>query len=148
MQELTLAMIKPHLLREYEDLAAVETILSYYRREGLRVVATRRFQFSKDLAEEFYHDHFGKPFFQGLVDEMTSGECIALLLQGEDAINKVRQINGATDSSQAEVGTIRHLYGHKKLCPQNAVHGSDGPKSAAQEIKLVFGDLTKFELNS
>jgi nucleoside-diphosphate kinase len=91
----------------------------------------------KSKWQEFYAEHASKPFFDGLIEAMTSGISIALVLEGENAVATVRRLNGATKPSKAAPGTIRKLYG--TAGPRNAVHGSDSAESARREIRFFFG---------
>ena len=90
-----------------------------------------------NLAEKFYNVHKGKPFFDELVKFMTSGEIVALVLERENAIGKLREIVGNTDSNLAEDGTIRNKFGTDK--GQNAIHASDAQETANYEISVIFG---------
>src|SRR2546425_9569831 len=92
---------------------------------------------TREEAQAFYAEHQGKPFFNDLVEYMTSGPVLLTCLEREDAIQNLRRVVGATDPAQAEAGTIRKLYGESKQ--MNSVHASDGPPSAEREVKLFFG---------
>jgi nucleoside-diphosphate kinase len=89
-----------------------------------------------DKVEAFYAEHVGKPFFDGLKEFMTSGNVVAMVLEGDDAIARCRKVMGATNPEKADEGTIRKLYAASMT--ENAVHGSDAPESAAREIAFYF----------
>jgi nucleoside-diphosphate kinase len=132
--ERTLVLIKPDAM---ERRLAGE-ILGRFERRGLSVRAARLVQVDRELAERHYAEHVEKPFFGELVDFITSAPTLALVLEGESAISVVRTTMGATNPTSAAPGTIR---GDLALAmPDNLVHGSDSPESAAREIGLWFGD--------
>ena len=103
---------------------------------GLRVVASRRIQMSKDQAEGFYSVHRERPFFNDLVKFMTSGPVVVQVLEGEDAVKRNRDIMGATNPANADEGTIRKVYAES--IEANSVHGSDSDENAAIEIAFFF----------
>ena len=131
-RERTLSLIKPDAAKRN----LIGKIIAQLEEGGLRVVAQKRLRLTRAEAETFYAAHREKPFFQELVDFITSGPIIAQVLEGEGAIARNRALMGATDPAQADSGTIRQLYG-SSIC-ENAVHGSDSAASAASEIKLFF----------
>jgi nucleoside-diphosphate kinase len=134
--ERTLVLIKPDALRR--RLAG--EILARFERRGLDIVGARLLMVDRLLAAEHYAEHAEKPFFGELVDFITSGPTIALVLQGESAISVVRKTMGATNPTDAEPGTIR---GDLALAmPDNLVHGSDSAVSAEREIGLWFADAS------
>ena len=134
MPERTLVLVKPDAVRR--GLAG--EILARFERRGLVMCAARLVRVSRDLAERHYAEHAEKPFFAELVEFITSGETLALVLEGEGAIAVVRTTMGATNPAQAAPGTIR---GDLALSmPDNLVHGSDAPETAEREIALWFGD--------
>ena len=134
MPERTLVLVKPDAVRR--GLAG--EILARFERRGLVVRAARLVRVSRDLAERHYAEHAEKPFFGELVEFITSGDTLALVLEGEGAIAVVRTTMGATNPAQAAPGTIR---GELALSmPDNLVHGSDAPETAEREIALWFGD--------
>ena len=104
---------------------------------GLKIVAQKRIRMTKTQAETFYAEHQGKPFFDGLVEFMTSGATIVQVLEGENAIAHYREIMGATNPEKAAPGTIRAEFAESM--GRNSVHGSDSPTSAAREIAYWFG---------
>ena len=113
-------------------------ILARYVTNGLIIVGIAKFDMNERDAKKFYDIHKNKPFFDDLVTTMI-GPTIALLLEGEDAIQKVRKLNGATNPREAKEGTLRAEFGRKEKGPFNAVHGSDSIESASRESFSVFG---------
>jgi nucleoside-diphosphate kinase len=130
--ERTLTMIKP------DATAAGNTgnILAKLEADGFKIVGMKKVKLTKELAEGFYAVHKERPFFGELVSFMTSGPITAACLEREDAIKKLRDVMGATDSKKADEGTIRNLYGTD--IERNAIHGSDSPENAAIEIAFHF----------
>jgi nucleoside-diphosphate kinase len=132
--ERTLVLIKPDAI---ERRLAGE-ILGRFEQRGLALRAGRLLTVDRELAERHYAEHREKPFYDELVAFITSGPTLALVLEGESAISVVRTTMGATNPTAAAPGTIR---GDLALAmPDNLVHGSDSPESAAREIELWFGD--------
>ena len=113
-------------------------IISKFEDAGLRVVASRRIQMTREQAEGFYAVHKERPFFGELVDFMISGPVVIQVLEGEDAIAKNREVMGATNPENAAPGTIRKDFALS--VGENSVHGSDAPETAAEEIKFFFKD--------
>ncbi len=132
--EQTLSIIKPDGVQKN----LIGEIYSRFEKAGLQIVAARMLQLSQEQAERFYAVHRERPFFKDLVSYMTSGPVVVQALQGEDAVNKNRQIMGATDPAKADEGTIRAEFAES--IEENIVHGSDAPETAAQEIAYFFGD--------
>jgi nucleoside-diphosphate kinase len=132
--ERTLVLVKPDAMRR--ELAG--EILARFERRGLQVRAARLLTVDRSLAEEHYSEHTEKPFFGELVDFITSGPTLALVLEGEGAIKLVRTTMGATNPADAAPGTIRGDF--SLSMPDNLVHGSDAPESAEREIALWFPD--------
>jgi nucleoside-diphosphate kinase len=130
--ERTFSIIKPNAVRK----GVIGPIVARFEEEGLRIAAMRMVHLSRQEAEGFYAVHKGKPFFGGLIDFMTSGPCVVMVLEGEGAILKNREIMGATNPANAAEGTLRKLYADSLT--ENAVHGSDAPETAAQEIAWFF----------
>lgn len=128
----TFGIIKPDSVKKKVS----GKILSKIEENGLAVVAIKKLQLSKAQAEMFYEVHRGKPFYEGLVEFMISGPVFVMALEGENAIAQWRTIMGATDPAKAAEGTLRKLYGAN--VGENAVHGSDAPETAAQEISFFF----------
>jgi len=130
--ERTLSIIKPDAVAKN----AIGAIIARFETAGLRVVAARMFHLSREKAEGFYAVHKNRPFFPELVAFMTSGPVLVQVLEGENAVEKNRQIMGATNPAEAEPGTIRADFAHE--ITENAVHGSDSPENAATEIAYFF----------
>ena len=132
--EQTLSIIKPDGVQKN----LIGEIYCRFEKAGLQIVAAKMLQLSQEQAEGFYAVHRERPFFNDLVSYMTSGPVVVQALQGDDAINKNRQIMGATDPAKADEGTIRAEFAES--IEENIVHGSDAPETAAQEIAYFFGD--------
>jgi nucleoside-diphosphate kinase len=132
--ERTLSIIKPDAVAKN----IIGEIYSRFEKNGLRIIAARMMQLSRAQAEGFYSVHRERPFFKPLVEFMTSGPVIVQVLEGENAINKNRELMGATNPKDAAPGTIRADFA--TTVDENAVHGSDGPDTAKQEIAFFFGD--------
>lgn len=132
MTEQTLSIIKPDAVAK----GSIGAILAKFEQAGLKLVALKMMQLSREDAEGFYIEHKGKGFFDDLVDFMTSGPITVQILEGEDAIAKNRELMGATDPQQADPGTIRAEFATS--IDANAVHGSDSPEAAAREIGFFF----------
>ena len=130
--ERTLSLIKPDAV----DKNVIGQIYHRFEDAGLRIVAARMLRLRRDEAEQFYAVHRARPFFNGLVEFMTSGPIMAQVLEGENAIAKYREIMGATDPARAAAGTIRADFAAN--VEQNAVHGSDSAATAAVEIAFFF----------
>jgi nucleoside-diphosphate kinase len=131
----TLILVKPDAFAR----GLTGAIIARFERKGLRLVALNLVTMTRDLAERHYAEHEGKPFFAGLVEFITSGPLVALVLEGEQAIAAARQVIGATDPLQATTGSIRGDYALE--VGENMVHGSDAPESATREIGLFFPNL-------
>ena len=138
MSERTLAIIKPDAVKKN----VIGDIISRYENAGLRPVAMKLMQMSKPVAEGFYAVHKSRPFFGSLCDFMSSGPAVVLVLQGENAIKKNRELMGATDPAKADADTIRKAHGTN--IEFNAVHGSDSPETAAFEIGYFFPGMDIF----
>jgi nucleoside-diphosphate kinase len=133
--ERTLSIIKPDATRR--NLTG--EIVARFEKAGLRVVASRRIRLSDAQAKAFYAVHTGKPFFDGLVEYMTSGPVVVQVLEGDNAIARNREVMGATNPEKAAPGTIRKDFAESMTA--NSVHGSDAPETAAAEVKFFFSDL-------
>ena len=133
--ERTLAIIKPDAV----DRKCAGRILTRIEEEKFRIVAMRMERLSREKAEGFYAVHRERPFFNDLTAFMSSGPCIAMVLEAEGAIAKWREIMGATDPAKAADGTIRKLFATN--IERNASHGSDAPETAATEIAYFFGGI-------
>ncbi|WP_136066548.1 nucleoside-diphosphate kinase [Modicisalibacter radicis] len=129
----TLSIIKPDAVAKN----VIGEIVSRFEKAGLRVVAAKMLQLSREQAEGFYTEHKERGFFGELVGFMTSGPVTVLVLEGDDAIAKNRELMGATNPKEAAPGTIRADYAQS--IDANAVHGSDSPESAEREVAYFFG---------
>ncbi len=130
--ERTLVMIKP----DGVERGLVGEIISRFERKGLKIRALKMFRFTREQAEEFYKVHKGKSFFNDLIEYITSGPVVAMVLEGDSAIKVVRLMIGPTDGREAPPGTIRGDYALSKS--RNIVHASDSPENAEFEISVVF----------
>lgn len=130
--ETTLVIVKP------DGVLAKITgeVISRIERKGLRIVQIKKFKFPKEVAKKFYSVHEGKSFYSELVDYITSGDVVAMTVEGEAAVRVVRTLIGPTDASQAPPGTVRGDFGES--ISRNVVHASDSTESAKYEISLVF----------
>ncbi len=133
--ERTLVLVKPDSVAR----GLVGQIIARYEAKGLTLVALELRTVSSELAAQHYEEHVGRPYYPGLVEFVTSGPLVAMVLEGERAIGAVRLLNGSTDSAVAAPGTIR---GDLSLSnSRNLVHASDSPETAAHEIDLWFPGL-------
>lgn len=132
--ERTLVIIKPDAVQR----GLIGEITSRLERRGLKIVGMRLEQISRETAQKHYAEHEGKPFYQGLVDYITSSPSVLMVLEGPDAIAITRTTMGATKPAEATPGTIRADFG--LMIGRNLVHGSDSPESARREVALFFGD--------
>ena len=130
--ERTFSIIKPDAVKAGKAGAIMQHLID----GGLRPVAVKMVHLTQKEAEGFYYVHKARPFFGQLVEFMTSGPCIAQVLEGENAIARNRELMGATDSKKAAAGTIRQKFGTD--IEKNAVHGSDAPETAKYEIGFFF----------
>ena len=130
--ERTLSIIKPDATRKNY----IGKIIARFEEEGLKIAAVRKVHLSRREAEGFYAVHAGRGFFGELCDFMSSGPCVVMVLEGENAIARNREIMGATNPANAAEGTLRKLYAAS--IGENAVHGSDAPETAATEIAYFF----------
>jgi nucleoside-diphosphate kinase len=133
--ERTLSIIKPDATRR--NLTGA--INDRFEKNGLRVIAQKRLRLSQDLAERFYAVHAERPFYRSLVSFMTSGPVVVQVLEGENAVQKNRDVMGATDPAKAAAATIRKDFA--ETIEANSVHGSDSAENAAQEIAFFFSDI-------
>ena len=134
--EQTLSIVKPDAVRKN----LIGKILARFEAAGLRIVAARMMQLSREQAEAFYAVHRDRPFFRDLVEFMTSGPIMVQVLEGEGAIMKNRDLMGATDPKKAAPGTIRADFAES--IDANAVHGSDGVETARTEVTFFFPAMT------
>ena len=131
--ERTLSIIKP----DGVEKNIIGKIYSRFEKAGLRIVEAKMLHLSQEQAEGFYDVHKERPFFNDLVDYMTSGPVMVQVLEGQDAINLNRKLMGATNPEEADEGTIRKDFADS--IERNTVHGSDGPDTASIEIEYFFG---------
>ncbi len=132
--EQTLSIIKPDAVAK----GVIGKIMDRFETNGLRIAAAKKMQLSQADAEAFYAVHSERPFFKDLVDFMISGPVVVMVLEGEGAMAKNRDLMGATNPQEAEPGTIRADFADS--IDANAVHGSDSLENAANEIKFFFSD--------
>lgn len=132
--ERTFSIIKPDAVAKN----VIGEIVSRFEKNGLRVIAMKMLHLTKEQAQGFYAVHKERPFYNDLVKFMTSGPVVVQVLEGENAVKKNRELMGATNPAEAAAGTIRADFA--KTVDENAVHGSDAPETAAQEIEFFFGD--------
>jgi nucleoside-diphosphate kinase len=133
--ERTLILVKPDAFAR--NLTG--EIIARFERKGLRLAALQQMTMTRELAARHYAEHEGKPFYEELVAFITSGPLVAMVLEGESAVEAARQVIGATNPLQASPGSIRGDYAIE--VGQNMVHGSDATESAAREVGLFFPDL-------
>jgi len=132
--ERTLVIIKPDAVQR----GLIGEITARFERRGLKIAAMRLETVSRETAEQHYGEHEGKPFYDGLVDYITSSPSVLMVLEGPGAIAITRTTMGATKPAEANPGTIRADFGLE--IGRNLVHGSDSVESAAREVELFFGD--------
>ncbi len=132
--ERTFSIIKPDAVARN----VIGQIYSRFEGGGLRIVASKMLHLTREQAENFYAVHRERPFFKDLVEFMTSGPVMVQVLEGENAIRKNRELMGATNPQEAEPGTIRADFA--STVDENAVHGSDAPETAIEEIRFFFGE--------
>ena len=133
--EKTLILVKPDAFAR----GLTGEIIARFENKGLKIVALRHMTVTEDLAKRHYAEHDGKPFFGELVEFITSGPLVALVLEGQDAVKAARQVIGATNPLEATTGSIRGDFA--VAVGQNMVHGSDSAESAEREANLFFPDL-------
>ena len=132
MIEKTLSIIKPDAVeRNLEN-----KIKSFFSEKNLKILKSKKIKISKDEASEFYKVHQTKPFYDVLCDYLSSGPIIVMILEGDNAVSKNRELMGATDPLKAEEGTLRKMYGIS--IDKNSVHGSDSVENAKTEIDFFF----------
>jgi len=130
--ERTYLMVKPDGVQRN----LVGEIITRFEKRGFKIVGLKMLRISRELAEKHYGEHVGKPFFEPLVQYITSGPVVAMVIEGKDAVSAAREMMGATNPLKAAPGTIRGGYGID--IGRNVIHGSDSPASAAREIALFF----------
>jgi nucleoside-diphosphate kinase len=130
MTQQSYTMIKPDAIAKKDKIVAMITDA------GFKIVKSKDMQMDSEFAGKFYAEHQGKPFFDGLVEFMTSGPVYAMVIEKENCIADFRDFIGNTNPTKAKSGSIRSLFGGE--LPHNAIHASDSPKSASREISLIF----------
>ncbi len=135
MTERTLSIIKP----DGVERNLIGEVIRRIEAQDLKIMAVKMIKMTKEQARGFYAVHEGKPFFESVTDFMSSGPCVVMVLEGEDAIKKYRSLMGATNFKDAAEGTIRREYATD--IERNIVHGSDSPETAAFEIGYFFSSL-------
>ena len=137
--ERTLSIVKPDGVQKH----LIGEVMKRFEGRGLKIVGLKMISMDKKEAEGFYAVHRGKPFFESLTSFMSSGPSVVMVLEGEVAISKTRELMGATDPKQAKEGTLRQQFASN--IEKNVVHGSDAPETAAFEIKYFFNGLEMFD---
>jgi len=132
MIEQTLSIIKPDAVKRNLE----SKIKNFFEKNNLKILKIKKVKISKEEASEFYKIHQTKPFYNGLCNYLSSGPVIVMILMGENAVSKNRQLMGATDPMNAEEGTLRKMYGIS--IDKNSVHGSDSIENAKTEINFFF----------
>lgn len=138
MSNITFSIVKPDAVRN----GKTGPILAMINEAGFEIVAMRMVHINVMQAESFYEVHRGKPFFEALVEFMTSGPIVVMILRHENAVNEFRKLIGATDPKKADPGTIRKLFAVS--VQMNAVHGSDSDENAMRESNFFFSEIEKF----
>jgi len=133
MIEQTLSIIKPDAVERNLE----SKIKTFFNKKNLKILESKKIKISKEEASEFYKVHQTKPFYNDLCNYLSSGPIVVMVLEGEQAISKNRDIMGATDPLKAKDGTLRKMYGIS--IDKNSVHGSDSLESAKKEIGFFFG---------
>src|SRR3989454_6786753 len=133
--EKTFTILKPDTVKA----GNIGAIISQLEKEGFRIRAMKMLHLTEPQAQGFYDVHKERPFFGSLVKFMTEGPVVLMVLEADNAIEKLRKVMGATDPAKAEPGTIRKQFGSN--IERNAIHGSDGPETAAFEISYFFSQL-------
>ena len=137
--ERTLSIVKPDGVQKH----IIGEVIKRFEVHGLKVIGLKMISMDKIEAEGFYAVHKGKPFYASLTDFMSSGPAVVMVLEGENAITKVRDLMGATDPTKAKEGTLRNQYATN--IERNVVHGSDAPETASYEINYFFNALEVFK---
>jgi nucleoside-diphosphate kinase len=137
--DFTFSIIKPNAVRT----GKTGPILSMINEGGFEIRAMRMVRLTAPQAEAFYAVHKGKPFYDGLIEFMTSGPVVVMILKHENAVEQFRKLIGSTDPAKAEPGTIRKIFAVS--VQMNAVHGSDSPENAAVEASFFFSEIERFD---
>lgn len=130
--EKSLVLIKPDAV----ERNIIGEIICFYEKQNLKITALKMIKATKEIAEQHYAAHKGKPYYEELIEFITRSPLCAMIVEGENAISKIRKTNGNTDPSKADKNTIRGTFGISKT--ENSVHSSDSPDNAEKEIKLWF----------
>jgi nucleoside-diphosphate kinase len=138
MNNITFSIIKPDAVRN----GKTGRILAMINEAGFEIAAMKMLHLNFRQASDFYAVHYGKPFYDGLIDFMTSGPVVVMILKHEDAVNQFRKLIGSTDPKKADAGTIRKLFA--VTVQMNAVHGSDSDENAIRESNFFFSEIEKF----
>ncbi len=137
----TLAILKPDCVRR----ELVGEVVARIQKANFKIMSMKMVRLNKDTAGEFYAVHRERPFYNDLVKFMTSGACVPMVLEKENAFEEFRKLIGATDPKEAQPGTIRRDFAESKQ--ENIVHGSDSPENAAREISFFFSERELVELD-
>lgn len=137
--ERTLVLIKPDAFSKHHS----GDIIKRYEDEGFSILGMKLLKMDKRLASIHYAEHIGRPYYEDLINFMTSGPIIAIVLAGENAIERVRKLHGKTNPDEAAEGTLRKLYAVRGS--RNAVHASDSPENALREINIFFNETEIFD---
>jgi len=137
----TLAILKPDCVRKN----LIGKVITHIQEAGFKIIAMKMIKLTPDAAKGFYEIHKERPFFNDLIAYMTSGPCVPIVLEKENAVEEFRKLIGATDPTKAEEGTIRKLYADN--IQENIVHGSDSNENAAKEISHFFSRRELLEIN-
>jgi nucleoside-diphosphate kinase len=137
--ERTLSIVKPDGVQKH----LIGEVIKRFEEDRLKVIGLKMIWMDKKKAEGFYAVHRGKPFFESLITFMSSGPSVIMVLEGEGAISKIRELMGATDPKQAKEGSLRRQFATN--IEKNVVHGSDAPETAAFEINYFFNSLEMFQ---
>jgi len=132
MIERTFAILKPDAVVR----GIIGEVIAKLEANGLKIVAMRMLKVDRRMAEQLYEAHRGKPFYEGLIEYSMSGPVVAMILEGEDAVGRLRRVIGATDPTKAEPGTVRRDYGLG--IRENVIHAADSPESADREMRIFF----------
>ena len=141
MIERTLAILKPDCVRK----KLTGEVISRIEKAGFKILGMKKIKLTKETASGFYAGHKGKPFYDGLVEFMSSAPCVPIALEKDNAIADYRTLIGATDPKDAAPGTIRKLFADNK--GENIVHGSDSPENGKNEIGYFFSEKELIELD-
>lgn len=141
MTNRSLAILKPDCVRKQ----LIGNVISHIQKAGFRVLGLKMVRLTEDSAKGFYEVHKERPFFNDLIKYMTSGPCVPIVLEKENAVEEFRKLIGATDPAKAEEGTIRKLYADN--IQENIVHGSDSNENALKEISHFFSRKELLEIN-